>query len=160
MSTPFKVLEGVIPLEQIMGLWTMVSNHRLQRQKLITAGSYLQGLQEETLNLHTNTESLTGWVDCVLVDMVQLVLDWDNILYTLSRAFGSSTEPQIDPTPCAPSVTHDANHCGEGGRREWDHGIGSPQSQGPPRGPTSHRWKYTEQPIDLSSQCDGLRTPS
>jgi hypothetical protein len=118
VSIPFDVLEGVISQEQIMGLRTMVSNHGLQRQKLVTAGSYLRGLREETLNLRTNAESLTGRVDRVLSDTVQLVLDGDNVLYSLSRAFGGSTGPQIDPTPRVPSVTLHDNHRGEDERRE------------------------------------------
>src|SRR3984893_5607501 len=83
----FDRLGGLIPEEQIVELRQLVSFQGLQKQKLATVGSYLTTLCDETFGLRESAASLTGRVDRVLSDMVQLLMDGDNILSNLGRAF-------------------------------------------------------------------------
>jgi hypothetical protein len=78
-----------------MELRHMVSNHSLQRRKLVSAGSYLRTLREETQILRTNAESLTGRVDRVLSDAVQSVIDGDNFISAIGRAFDNPPDRTV-----------------------------------------------------------------
>ena len=85
----FDKLVGVISEGQIMELRNLYSNHSLQRRKLVSAGSYLKTLCEETQVIRTHAKSLTGRVDRVLSNTVQMILDGDNFLSGFGRAFGN-----------------------------------------------------------------------
>ena len=52
----FDKLAELVPEDQIMDLRRLVSNHSLQRRKLVTAGSYLRSLHEETQKLSNKVE--------------------------------------------------------------------------------------------------------
>ena len=54
---------------------------------MASAGSYLTQLHSEATKLRSNTESLTGRLNRVVVDTVQLLLEGDNILAAISKAF-------------------------------------------------------------------------
>ena len=72
-----------------MELRNLYSNHSLQCRKLVSAGSYLTTLREETQVMCTHAESLTGRVDRVLSNTVQTILDGDNFLSAFGHAFGN-----------------------------------------------------------------------
>src|ERR1700735_940642 len=76
----------------------MVSNHSLQRQKLATAGSALSNFRNETQSLRASAESLTGRVDHVLSDTIQIIFEGDNIMSSLSKAFDKPLEQAGIPT--------------------------------------------------------------
>jgi len=91
-------LDGVIPDSHILELRCMVSNHSLQRQKLATAGSALSNFQNETQSLRASAESLTGRVDRVLSDTIRIIVEGDNIMSSLSKAFDEPLEQAGIPT--------------------------------------------------------------
>ncbi|KIM85719.1 hypothetical protein PILCRDRAFT_5375 [Piloderma croceum F 1598] len=80
-------LDGLLTPEQSAGIKNLISHHALQRQKLASAGSYLTQLHSEATELRSNAESLTGRLNRVAVDTVQLLLEGDNILAAISKAF-------------------------------------------------------------------------
>ena len=96
LTIEFDKLVGVISKGQIMELQNLYSNHSLQHRKLVLAGSYLKTLREETQVMHTHAESLTGRVDCVLSNTVQMILDGDNFLSAFGCAFGSPSSYIIE----------------------------------------------------------------
>jgi hypothetical protein len=55
--------------------------------------------------MRTHTESLTGQINRVLADTVQHIMDGDNILSTLGRAFNGSAATLAGPTVNEPSFT-------------------------------------------------------
>ena len=79
-----------------MELRNLYSNHSLQRRKLVSAGSYLKTLREETQVMRTHAKSLTGRVDRVLSNTVQTILDGDNFLSAFGRAFGNPSSNIIE----------------------------------------------------------------
>ena len=91
-SIKFDRLTGIIPEEHILTLRRVVSHHSLQRQKLATAGSHINNLREEIQALRTSAESLTGRINRVLSDMVQVILEGDDIISSLSKAFDKPLE--------------------------------------------------------------------
>src|ERR1700691_2926829 len=97
-SIRFERLDGVILDSHILELRRMVSNHSLQRQKLATAGSALSNFQNETQSLRASAESLTGRVDRVLSDTIQIIVEGDNIMSSLSKAFDKPLEQAGIPT--------------------------------------------------------------
>jgi hypothetical protein len=80
-------LDELLSPEQSAGIQSLISHHTLQRQKLASAGSYLTRLHSEATDLRTSVESLTGWLNRVASDTVQLLLEGDNILAAISKAF-------------------------------------------------------------------------
>ena len=76
----------------------MVADHSLQRQKLTTAGSALSTFRNETQALRASAESLTGRVDRVLADTLQVIVEGDNIMSSLSKAFDEPLEQAGIPT--------------------------------------------------------------
>src|SRR6202050_1202784 len=91
-SIKFDRLTWIIPEEQILTLRRVVSHHSLQRQKLATAGSHINNLREEIQALRTSAESLTRRVNRVLSDTVQVILEGDDIISSLSKAFDELLE--------------------------------------------------------------------
>jgi len=83
----FDNLEGIIPEAQIMSLRHLVSHHELQRQKIRTSASYLNGLRDETFGLCETASSLIGRVDRGIADTVHHLKDGDDIIRGLSNAF-------------------------------------------------------------------------
>jgi hypothetical protein len=80
-------LDELLSPEQSAGIRSLISHHALQRQKLASAGSYLTRLHSEATDLRTSVESLTGRLNRVASDTVQLLLEGDNILAAISKAF-------------------------------------------------------------------------
>ncbi|KIM79283.1 hypothetical protein PILCRDRAFT_10430 [Piloderma croceum F 1598] len=80
-------LDGLLTPEQSAGIKNLILHHALQRQKLASAGSYLTQLHSKATELRSNTESLTGRLNRVAADTVQLLLKGDNILAAISKAF-------------------------------------------------------------------------
>ena len=76
----------------------MVANHSLQRQKLAMAGSALSTFRNDTQSLRASAESLTGQVSCVLSDTLQVIIEGDNIMSSLSKAFDKPLEQAGIPT--------------------------------------------------------------
>jgi hypothetical protein len=107
-SIQFEQLDGMIPDSQILKLRCMVANHSLQRQKLATAGSVLLNLWNNTQSLRASVESLTGWVHCVLSDTLQVIVEGDNIMSSLSKAFDELLEQAGIPTAglCRTELLH------------------------------------------------------
>jgi hypothetical protein len=70
----------------------MVVNHSLQRQKLAMAGSALLTFRNDTQSLRASAESLTGQVNLVLSDMLQVIIEGNNIMSSLSKAFDELLE--------------------------------------------------------------------
>ena len=86
----------MISEDQIMELRNLFSNHSLQRRKLVLAESYLKTLHEETQVMRTHAESLTGRVDRVLSNTVQMILNGDNFLLAFGRTFGNPSSNTIE----------------------------------------------------------------
>ena len=92
------VLDELLSPEESAGIRSLISHHALQKQKLASAGSYLTRLHSEVTDLCMSIESLTGHLNRIASDTVKLLLEGDNVLAALSKAFkGPST--QGGPTP-------------------------------------------------------------
>jgi hypothetical protein len=99
----FDRLKGVLPAEQLSELRRLISHHGIQRQKLVSAGSALNELREEAHNMRTSAESLTGRVDRVLYDTIQVMQDRDIVISSIGRVFDDALEPQVGTDNIGPS---------------------------------------------------------
>ena len=103
----FDRLEGVIPADQLAELRRLISHSRLQRRELISAGSAITELRNEAHNVRTSAESLTGRVDRVLHDTIQVVRDGDVVISSIGRVFDEPTlgTDNIGPSGITPKHT-------------------------------------------------------
>jgi hypothetical protein len=99
----FDRLEGVLPTEQLSELRRLISHHGLQRRQLVSAGSALNELRAEAHNVRTSAESLTGRVDRVLSDTIQVVQDGDVVISSIGRAFDDAPEQHVGTDNIGPS---------------------------------------------------------
>jgi hypothetical protein len=99
----FDRLKGVLPTKQLSKLRRLISHHGLQWRQLVLAGSAFNELQAEAHNVRTSAESLTGRVDRVLYNMIQVVQDRDIVISSIGRAFDDAPEPQVGTNNIGPS---------------------------------------------------------
>ena len=102
----FDRLEGVTPVEQLAELRRLISHSRLQQQELISTGSAITELWNEAHNMRTSTESLTGRVDCVLHNMIQVVCDRDVIISSIGWVFDEPTLRTDNISPSGNTLKH------------------------------------------------------
>jgi len=106
----FDRLEGILPVEQLSELRRLISHHGLQRRKLVFAGSSLNELRNEAHNVRTSAESLTGRVDRVLHDTIQVIQDGDVVISSIGRAFDDAPEPTLGTDNIGLSSRHTPEH--------------------------------------------------
>ena len=169
----FSALDGIISTEQSIGLRRLIAHHALQRQKLTSAGSYMSSLRNEAVELRSTAESLTRRLDRISADTVQLLLEGDNIIAAIGKAFdGPSNQegPSIsslpvegrlpygqsydDIFPVEQQMEHQSNHqkedSGSTGRQPNDHNNIVRGSSSPSEGANIRNG--ANQAIDPSSQ--------
>ena len=132
----------------------MVSNHELQKKKLLSNGAYLWTVQDEFNDLHTHVDSITGRMDRVLADTVQFLQDGDAMLSTLGNTFnGSTVTPAGGPTTNEPSFVPNDGPLDErdretAGSGNTDHPQSAPSEQEP--------MPNEEVPDDSASRARGI----